>query len=154
MVQVHKEKVPKPVGVLENVKELNQLPIRKTTGREEARVGGEEWEEEFAPDFPPQKAKRKDKIEFMPRPKKPRCLRFAPGVHYFKPQGVPLRQLEEVLLLPDELEALKLHEGDRLSQTEGAQKMQVSQPTFARILSSAYQKVVSALINGRAIRLE
>lgn len=90
----------------------------------------------------------------MPRPKKKRCLAFVPGVFYFKPQGVPLRQLEEIVLLPDEMEALKLHEHDCLNQTEAAAKMQISQPTFARILGSAYRKIASALIEGKAIRLE
>lgn len=91
---------------------------------------------------------------FMPRPKKPRSLTFTPGVYYFKPQGVPLRQLDEVILLPDELEALKLHEHDGLNQIEAAAKMQISQPTFARILALAYRKIASALIEGKAIRLE
>jgi len=77
-----------------------------------------------------------------------------PGVYYFKPQGVPMRQLEEVVLLPDELEALKLHEHDKLPQTEAAVKMKISQPTFARILALAYRKIASALIEGKAIRLE
>lgn len=90
----------------------------------------------------------------MPRPKKRRCLRFTPGVYYFKPQGIPMRQLEEVILLPDELEALKLHEHDNLPQTEAAIKMRISQPTFARVLGASYQKIASAIVEGKAIRLE
>ena len=34
----------------------------------------------------------------MPRPKIHRCLRFRPTVYYFKPRGIPLRMLEEVIL--------------------------------------------------------
>ncbi len=64
----------------------------------------------------------------MPRPRRPRCLRFKPNVHYFKPQGVPLRFLGEETLLPDELEALKLHEVDGLEQKKAALKMEISQP--------------------------
>jgi len=90
----------------------------------------------------------------MPRPKKPRCLRFRPNVFYFKPRGIPLRFLEEVILLPEELEALKLHEIDKLEQEKAAQKMTVSQSTFQRILASAYHKVSEALVKGKAIRLE
>lgn len=81
-------------------------------------------------------------------------MAFMPGVYYFKPQGVPLRQLKEIVLLSDELEALKLHEHDCLNQTKAAAKMHISQPTFARILGSAYRKIASALIEGKAIRLE
>lgn len=90
----------------------------------------------------------------MPRPKKPRCLRFRPNVYYFKPRGIPLRFLNEVLLLPEELEALKLHEVDKLEQKVAAKKMTVSQSTFQRILASAYRKVSEALVKGKAIRVE
>ena len=90
----------------------------------------------------------------MPRHKIPRCIKFNPDVVYFKPQGIPLRLLEEVVLKADELEALKLYEVDGLEQVQAAGKMQISQPTFARILASANKKVVEALIGGKAIRRE
>ena len=90
----------------------------------------------------------------MPRHKIPRCIKFNPDVVYFKPQGIPLRLLEEVVLKADELEALKLYEVDGLEQVQAAGKMQISQPTFARILASANKKVVEALIGGKAIRIE
>ena len=81
-------------------------------------------------------------------------MRFQPNVYYFKPQGIPLRELEEVVLLPDELEALKLHEVDGLEQIEASEKMKISQPTFARLLGSANKKVAEAIIYGKAIRIE
>ena len=90
----------------------------------------------------------------MPRPRIPRCLRFQPNVYYFKPQGIPLRELEEVVLLPDELEALKLHEVDGLEQIEASRKMKISQPTLARLLGSANKKVAEAIIKGKAIKIE
>lgn len=90
----------------------------------------------------------------MPRPRLPRCLRFKPNVYYFKPQGIPLRMLEEVALLPDELEAIKLHDVDGLEQIDAAEKMNISQPTFGRILDSAYKKIAEAIIKGKAIRIE
>ena len=64
-----------------------------------------------------------------------------------------MRHLEEVVLEPDELEALKLHDVDGLEQVEGAKKMKISQPTFARILNSAYKKIAQAIIKGKAIRI-
>ncbi len=90
----------------------------------------------------------------MPRPRRPRCLRFKPNVYYFKPQGIPLRMLEEVALLPDELEALKLYDVDGLEQIVAAKKMKISQPTFARILNNAHLKIAEALIKGKAVRIE
>ena len=89
----------------------------------------------------------------MPRPRKSRLCRCRPYSRYFKPQGIPLRVLEEILLLADELEALKLSEVDDLEQTEAAKKMGISQPTFARILGSAHKKVASAIIGGKAIKI-
>lgn len=89
----------------------------------------------------------------MVRPKNPRCLRFNPEVVYFKPRGVPLSELEEIELLPDELEALKLHDVDNLDQINAAQRMNISQPTFGRILDKAYKKIAQAIIKGMAIRI-
>jgi uncharacterized membrane protein len=89
----------------------------------------------------------------MPRPRIPRCIRFKPGVYYFKPQGIPLRMLDEVVLFPDEIEALKLYEIDKLEQEEAAKKMKISQPTFARILGSARKKIAQAIIKGKAIKV-
>ena len=90
----------------------------------------------------------------MSRPKIPRCVRFNPDVVYFKPQGIPLRMLEEVVLRADELEALKLYNVDGLEQTKAAQEMKISQPTFARILAGADKKIAEAIIKGKAIRIE
>jgi len=89
----------------------------------------------------------------MPRPKKRRFLRFRPDVFYFKPQGIPLRHLQEVELERDELEALKLHNVDGLEQIAAAKLMKISQSTFARILDSAYKKISQALITGKAIKI-
>ena len=89
----------------------------------------------------------------MPRGKKRRRCRFRPCVYYYKPRGMPLRHLEEVVLEKDEVEAIKLHDVDNLEQILAAEKMKISQPTFARIINSAYKKVADALINGKAIRI-
>jgi uncharacterized protein len=90
----------------------------------------------------------------MPRPKVHRHTRFNPDVYYFKPRGVPLRELEEVVLLADELEALKLHDVDGFDHTTSAEKMKISQPTFGRVLNTAYKKIAQAIIQGHAIRIE
>lgn len=90
----------------------------------------------------------------MARPKQQRIISFDPGVTYFKPRGIPLSQLEEVSLERDELEAIKLHDVDRLDQVEAATKMSVSQPTFGRILAKAYTKIAEAIVYGKAIRIE
>jgi predicted DNA-binding protein (UPF0251 family) len=90
----------------------------------------------------------------MPWQRKPRRLRFKPGVNYYKPVGISLRHLDEVIIERDEVEALKLHDVDELEHTEAAKKMKISQPTFGRILDSAYKKIAKAIIFGKAIRIE
>jgi len=89
----------------------------------------------------------------MVRPLKPRRVYFNPNVVYFKPRAVPLSVLEEVDLSVDELEALRLCDLKNLDQVEAAKKMNISQSTLQRILSSARQKVSLALIEGKAIKI-
>ncbi|MBU0531620.1 DUF134 domain-containing protein [Patescibacteria group bacterium] len=89
----------------------------------------------------------------MPRPRLCRLVRFNPTVTYFKPQGVPMRQLKIVELSTEELEALRLKNIQNLDQNECANKMNTSQSTFQRILASAYQKTSEALIEGKAIKI-
>ncbi|MFH0912635.1 MAG: DUF134 domain-containing protein [Patescibacteria group bacterium] len=90
----------------------------------------------------------------MPRPRLCRRIRFCPRAHYFKPRGVPLRWLETVDLSLEETEALRLKHILDLDQVDCAKKMQTSQSTFQRILASAHKKIATALIKGRAIRIE
>lgn len=90
----------------------------------------------------------------MPRPRRRRNLSSPPKACYFKPQGVPLKNLQTVILLAEEIEALKLYHIYKLDQILAAEKLGVSQPTFSRILSSAYEKISQALINGHAIEIQ
>ena len=90
----------------------------------------------------------------MVRPKKNRKVAFNPDVSYFKPRGIPLRSLEEVRLTVDELEAIRLSDGEGLSQEEAGRRMGVSRATFGRIIQNARQLVADALVKGKAIRIE
>lgn len=89
----------------------------------------------------------------MPRPRGRRRIRFNPHISHFKPQGVPMRDLEFVDLTPEEVEALRLKNIEELDQTECARKMRTSQSTFQRILSSAHKKVSQGIIGGKTIRI-
>lgn len=90
----------------------------------------------------------------MPRPPKCRWVEFLPQHTYFKPAGIPLRELEEEVLAVEEVEALRLKDLEGLEQEECAERMQVSRPTFQRILVGARQKLTRALVDGKAIRVE
>ena len=90
----------------------------------------------------------------MPRPPKTRRVGFIPSVTYFKPAGVPLVSLTEVRLGVDELEALRLKDVLGFDQEECAERMGLTQSTFQRILAAARQKVSSAIVEGKALRIE
>ena len=90
----------------------------------------------------------------MSRPRKCRRVENLPGTTYFKPAGIPMRVLEDVLLTVDEVEALRLKEIEELDQEESAGRMGISRPTFQRILASARKKIADAVLNGKAIRIE
>ncbi len=90
----------------------------------------------------------------MPRMRRIRRVGFEPGIVFFKPAGVAMRDLEEVVLEVDEFEALRLSDFEKMNQSQCAEKMGVSQPTFNRILSSAREKIASALVEGKAIRIQ
>jgi len=72
----------------------------------------------------------------------------------FKPCGIPARDLEFEILSKDEIEAIRLADFEGLYQEDAAKEMEVSRPTFSRILSSARKKIANALINGKAIEIE
>jgi predicted DNA-binding protein (UPF0251 family) len=89
----------------------------------------------------------------MVRPQKCRRVSSIPGVTYFKPAGIPLRELAEVQLTVEEAESLRLKDIEDLDQEQCAERMNVSRPTFQRVLESARRKVADALLNGKAIRI-
>jgi predicted DNA-binding protein (UPF0251 family)/predicted Fe-Mo cluster-binding NifX family protein len=87
---------------------------------------------------------------------RPCCLRrigAMPYAVYFKPAGIPVRALTEVVLTLDELEALRLADLNGLYQEQAAGEMNISRPTFARIVESARRKTADALIHGKALRV-
>ncbi len=90
----------------------------------------------------------------MSRPPKCRRVNFMPGITYFKPAGIPLRMLDEIRLTVEEIEAIRLKDLEDLDQEQCAEKMNISRPTFQRVLESARKKLAEALLSGKAIRIE
>lgn len=82
-----------------------------------------------------------------------RRVNSIPRITYFKPSGVTLAQLQEVILSVEEAEAIRLKDMEGLEHEECARKMKISRSTFARELNSGRQKVADALTNGKAIRI-
>jgi predicted DNA-binding protein (UPF0251 family) len=92
-------------------------------------------------------------IKYMARPKKPRNIKCNPAAYYFKPRGIPLCELEEVILETDELEAVRLADHLGLSQEDAAKQMSISRATFGRIVGKARGKIADSLLNGKAIQI-
>jgi predicted DNA-binding protein (UPF0251 family) len=90
----------------------------------------------------------------MGRPKKCRWVETEPGVTFFKPRGIPLRSLQQIVITVDELEAMRLADFLEMTQEEVAQRMQVSRPTVTRMLSRAHRAVAEALVHGKAICIQ
>jgi len=90
----------------------------------------------------------------MPRPAKMKRVGFVPSVTYFKPAGIPLRMMDEIGISLEEAEAVRLKDLEGLEQEAAAAQMNISRPTFQRVLASARAKIADALLNGKAIRIE
>jgi predicted DNA-binding protein (UPF0251 family) len=89
----------------------------------------------------------------MARPIKWRKIEHTPIVPYFIPSEKDSTELPENILKLEELEAIRLKDLEGLEQSECAARMEVSRPTFQRILLSAREKIADSLINGKIIRI-
>jgi predicted DNA-binding protein (UPF0251 family) len=90
----------------------------------------------------------------MARPHKQRYVSTHPSTCAFKPWGIPLPQLESVVLSLDELEAIRLADFEGDQQEQAAAKMNISRPTFGRILENAHKTVADALLHGKALQIQ
>jgi uncharacterized protein len=87
------------------------------------------------------------------RPRCPRRIECEPEVTYFKPRGVPLHELEVVVLTVEELEVIRLLDLEGMDQEHAAQRMGISRRAFWEDLQSGRRKVADALIRGKAIEI-
>lgn len=90
----------------------------------------------------------------MARPIKWRKIEHIPVVPYFVPADQEVEGVEVNVLLLEEVEAIRLKDLEGLEQSECAKRMEVSRPTFQRILLSAREKIADGIINGKAIHLD
>lgn len=87
----------------------------------------------------------------MPRPPIERSVSGVPRVTLFKPAGIPNRELDQLQLAVDELEAIRLVDLEGLSHEQAAEAMGVSRQTIGRVLERGRAKVAEALVDGKAI---
>lgn len=86
-----------------------------------------------------------------PRPKKIRRCQGEFCGRAFKPTGTPLTELRQFELYRDEMEALRLCDGEGMTQEEAGRSMGVSRGTIQRIITSARKKTASAITGGHAL---
>lgn len=86
-----------------------------------------------------------------PRPKKTRKCQGGFCGRAFKPTGTPLTELKQIELYRDELEALRLCDGEGMTQEQAGQCMGVSRGTIQRIITVARKKTATALTLGQAL---
>jgi predicted DNA-binding protein (UPF0251 family) len=87
----------------------------------------------------------------MARPPIERAVGAVPRITLFKPAGVPARELEQLQLTVDELEAIRLVDLEALSHEQAAEAMDISRQTVGRVLERGRAKVAEALVDGKAI---
>ena len=87
----------------------------------------------------------------MARPPIERAITGLPPATLFKPAGIAGRDLEQLPLAVDELEAMRLVDLEGLSHGEAAAAMGVSRQTVGRVLEAARARVTEALVSGKAI---
>ncbi|MBN2610648.1 MAG: DUF134 domain-containing protein [Bacteroidales bacterium] len=90
----------------------------------------------------------------MPNRRRYRRITMPPPMEGFKPFGVPMRNLEPVVLLFEEYESLRLADYENLTQEEAAQKMNISRPTFTRLYDKARKSIAKAFVEGKAIFIQ
>lgn len=90
----------------------------------------------------------------MPRPRIKRFIASKPVNRFYKPNAVKMRDLKQIVLSNDQLEALRLADVDNLDQIQAAQKMNISRSTFSRLVAEARNITATALTNGWALKIE
>jgi len=90
----------------------------------------------------------------MPNRIRNRRISMLPPMEGFKPFGIPMRELESVVLLFEEFEAIRLADYENLTQEEAAAKMNISRPTFTRLYDKARKTISKAFVEGKAILIK
>jgi predicted DNA-binding protein (UPF0251 family) len=87
----------------------------------------------------------------MGRQKIERACSFKPDFTLFSPEGK--NNTGNMELNSDEMEAIYLMDYEGIYQEEAATLMNVSRPTFSRIIKSAHKKIATALIRGYSLHI-
>ncbi len=90
----------------------------------------------------------------MPGRRRCRRVGFQPAFTSFGPAAAGMTAPDEAILSVDEFEAVRLKDLEGLDQSECAEMMEISQPTFHRLVISARRKIADALTHGKTIKIQ
>ncbi|MFP4527169.1 MAG: DUF134 domain-containing protein [Candidatus Kapaibacterium sp.] len=90
----------------------------------------------------------------MGRREKDRIVYNPPVFTEFKPVGAAGRYLDRVTMTLDEYEALRLADHKGLPHSEAADEMEISRPTFTRLVEKARAKAADLIINGKILEID
>ncbi|MBN3034603.1 MAG: DUF134 domain-containing protein [Bacteroidales bacterium] len=90
----------------------------------------------------------------MPRPQNERMVHEPPLFTEFKPVGFPGRMLGQISLTLDEYEAFRLADHLSMSHEEAAGEMEISRPTFTRLIETARKKISDLIVSGNMLLIE
>jgi hypothetical protein len=86
------------------------------------------------------------------RPPKPIAITSSPTIQKLEP--TPKKDLEPIYLETAEIEALRLIDLEKLSFEEAGERMMVSRNTVWRLVESAREKLIKAILEGREIIIQ
>ncbi len=90
----------------------------------------------------------------MGRPEIHRNVSSPPPFSRFKPAGVRGTGLGVTTLTLDEYEALRLADYEGLDHAGAAERMDISRPTFTRLIARARRKLTELLVDGKILVIE
>jgi uncharacterized protein len=93
-------------------------------------------------------------IKIMARPIKPRKLLIPHKNVTFVPDGENIGKNENITLLSEEYEVIKLIDYENMNHLQAAKVLHVSRPTLTRIYNRARKKIAESLVEIKTLRLE
>ncbi len=90
----------------------------------------------------------------MARPKNKRIVFEPPLYKIFSPQGSGDVLLDKVRISLDEFEAVRLADYSGLTHKEASEVMEISRPTFSRLIEKARKNIADIVINGKQLIIE
>jgi len=89
----------------------------------------------------------------MPRPAKNRLVHSPPVFCDFKPCGTRGKDLGKIDLSIDEFEAIRLADLEGMDHEKAAESMNISRPTFSRLIEKARKKIAEFLLKGKHLKI-